>query len=201
MTLERIEIRRWARDLLLGNTDAGDNVKISRSVPNIGSRAAGLAIYTSDENIDISGDTPRVYARVLELHVEGFVREDPELAADAEAQDLVDRLMEQVECCILPAFNPAGLGSVKVRGRTLNDDPGWDPSKSGLVGFDSDFDDAAEQIYGAGRLRFEIHYATMPDESELAHVTRGDRVGIDYDIHADAGPEAKDLLEIDHAAS
>jgi len=201
MTLERIEIRRWARDLLLGNTDAGDNVKVSRSVPNIGSRAAGLAIYTSDENIERVGSSPAVFERVLELNVEGFVREDPELDADADAQDLVDRLMEQVECCILPQLNPAGFGAIKVRGRTIDEDPGWNPSKSGLVGFDSDFADDAEQIYGAGRLRFEIVYATLVDESELAQVARGDHVAIDYDIHADAGAEAEDLLEIDHTTS
>lgn len=172
MTVERKAIRCRVKAALLGRTRAGQNVRTNRVEPIIPERDlsaaevfASLLVYTLAENPTVHTDSPRTYERPLELAVEVFVWQGPELDAEA-AEDLIDELADQVECVVEPLIPQ--LLKLEVPSAGLLD---TNPSRSGLSRVEIGFDARGVQLAGACRLVFTIDYGTTVDEREEARVT------------------------------
>lgn len=172
MTVERKTLRCKVADALRWKTAAGPNVRANRVEPIVPEREldgvevfASLMVYTLSETVTAHDDTPRVYERSLELAVELFVQQGPELDADA-VEDLVDDVADQVECVVEPLLpqllrlEVPGAGFLSVN-----------PSRSGLSRVEIGFDSRGVQLAGAARLVFSVAYSTQVDEREAARAT------------------------------
>lgn len=202
MTVQRKAIRCRVADELKGRTAAGQNVRANRTEPLwpdrdlVGSEVrASLLVYTlTEQGITAAIDSPRTYERPLELAVEVFVEQGPELDADA-VEDLLDDVCDQVECVLEPLIPQ--LLKLEVPG----DEPlELNPSRSGLsrveLGFDSR---TGVQLAGAARLVFTIDYGTNVDEREAARATdlEGANVRYRFPPLEDGGePVAEDAIDL-----
>lgn len=181
MTVERRSIRCKVRDALLWKTAAGPNVRANRVDPILPEREldgvevfAALAVYTLSETVNAHDDTPRVYERSLELAIELFVQQGPELDADA-AEDLVDDVADQVECIVEPLLPQLLRLEVPGAGRLS-----MNPSRSGLSRVEIGFDSRGVQLAGAARLVFSVAYSTQVDEREAARATDLEGANVTY---------------------
>jgi len=134
MTVERKAIRCYFADALKGATRAGQNVRPQRFEPILPELEldgvdvfASLLVYTLTDTVTRHTDTPRTYSRRLELAVELFLEQGPELDADA-IEDLIDDVSDQVECVVEPRI--PGLAAVEVPG--TGQKLSVNPSASGL---------------------------------------------------------------------
>jgi hypothetical protein len=201
MSVERRAIRCHLADELKGRTRAGQNVRRSRFEPIVpekeleGSEVfASLAVYTLSDQPTISTDTPRTYSRRLELAVEVFAEQGPELDAEV-LDDLVDDVADQVECVIEPRIPELARLEIPGTGELLS----VNPSKSGLERVDVGFDARGVQLSGAARLVFVIVYGTDVDEREQARATDLESAHLTYrfpPVDLEAPPAAEDEIDL-----
>lgn len=184
MSLERKAIRRWAANLLKGETYAGDNVTASRSVPHQSRSGPAITVYTLNEDVTIHTDTPRVYLHTLELAVEVWAEEDPERNDVASVDDVLDDLMDQVRCCLEPLMvegspdEPDALGQQSTARGKID----FNPSLIQLQRVEIEFEGEGRQVIGASRMVWLIPYGTCPDERGTADATDLVSVGVTYDF-------------------
>lgn len=181
MTVERRKIRCFLADSLKGRTRAGENVRPQRFDPILpdveldGDEVrAGLAVYTLSEQVTTDQDSPRTYARALEVAVEVFAQAGPEVDAEA-LEDLVDDVCDQVECVVDPLIPQ--LLAVRVEGAEALS---VNPSRSGLQRVELGFDARGVQLSGAARLVYLVVYSTDVDEREQARATDLERARVTY---------------------
>lgn len=169
MTVQRKTIRCFFAEALKGKTAALDAVASQRSEairPQTEEAPVSLMVYTLTETVTRENDTPRIYRRELELAVEVFTEQAPELDAD-DLEDLVDDVTDQVECVIEPLIPQLLKVEVPGTGSMLD----VNPSTSGLQRVEIAFDAQGRQLMGSARVVFLIVYYTDVDEREQARAT------------------------------
>lgn len=142
----RIFIRTKAVELLLGNTDCGQDVYKQRSRPFIQqegwqSELPAIVVYTTDESADKVTEAPAMWQRVVNLVVEVHAAEGP------DTDDFLDHVAEQIEQC---------MG----RYDWHLDDMGFDLSTTRMQLVEV----GPEQVNGALAVTFPItYYSELPD--------------------------------------
>jgi len=182
MSLERRTLRCFFAEALKGRTVAGQNVVPQRSDPILPDVEldgvevfASLMVYTLAEEVERHADTPRTYARTVDLAVEVFAQQGPE--ADAQAlEDLIDDVCDQVECVVDPLIPQLSRVELPGTGTTLS----VNPSRSTLARVELDFDSRGAKLSGAARLVWRIVYSTEVDEREQARATDLETVRVTY---------------------
>lgn len=191
MTLQRKAIRKAVVCALKGRTFAGAEVYDSDPDdfrPSSGA-VATLNVYTLSDVVQTSAgtDTPRLYARDLELAIEVWVEEQTE---GQRREDLLDDLTGQVERVL--AWTLPRLERVRAAGETLD----VNPSKSGLERVEVGFDKQGRALMAQARVVYLVHYGTMdaPFE-ELPEIRELEGLDVQWDFPPpDGEPEARDEI-------
>jgi hypothetical protein len=201
VSVERRTIRCYLAEKLVGRTRAGSNVRPQRFDPILPEREldgvevfAALMVYGLSETLEVHADSPRTYARELELAVEVFVQAGPELDAEA-VEDLVDDVCDQVEC-VVDAELPQLL---RVRVPGTQETLSVNPSHSRLLRVEVGFDAKGVQLAGAARLVWAVAYSTDVDERLQARATDLETVRATYrfpPVDLEAPPAAEDEIDL-----
>lgn len=91
MSTKRKQIRAAFKQALLGNTDAGQSVFVSRAVPIWETELPAILIYSREEAATVFDEAPRRLQRNLTIVVEIAAK------ADADLDDTLDDIAQQVE--------------------------------------------------------------------------------------------------------
>jgi len=93
MRLIKSKIRKQIRETLKGNTEAGDQVFVSRSIPSQVEDLPAVIIYSNSENVSRFHDSPKDYRRELIVTIECQAAEN----TDEETEELLEVIAEKIE--------------------------------------------------------------------------------------------------------
>lgn len=185
MESRRKVIRNTIRDLLKGNTRAGDKVFTNLSSPNWREQSPVIIIYTRAETVEELNVSPREYRRTLELAIEITAEgsEDPNSGDNVE--DTLDDIVSQVELILN-------------RDETLGEIENSLGKKVALVdalilgSLDFTFEDGGQKPAGAARIIFNVVYhenmpGSLDDQNNIGNMKR---VHVDWNVgHNDSTPD------------
>lgn len=96
----RRAVREKVKEILLGETDAGDAVYISRALPTDAEAMPAISIYTGDEAVELFDQSPKRYQRNLQLLIEVAIAGDTDDELDFERDkfgDKIEAILEEDE--------------------------------------------------------------------------------------------------------
>jgi len=109
MASRRKLIRNRFREVLLGKTDAGQNVFSNRASATWSEELPLIAVYSRAEGVENTGTAPLEFKRTIEMAVEIIAQGSEEPGAALSAEDILDDVAEQVEKAL---FRDETLGEI-----------------------------------------------------------------------------------------
>jgi hypothetical protein len=185
VTLTRKAIRRYCKDLLLGETIAEDKVVTNRSDPIWATQVPSIVIFNRREEIDLFSDN-RKLEREARIGIAAFVETDDNSGLPID--DQIDDIAQQIEDRINPNMGLPGLKHLPI---TLN------LKKSHLESVLMEDSPDGVKVVGNVMLTYLWVYYTQPSEEDGKESTPFLEAGLDWDFAPpDAELEARDEIPL-----